>query len=296
MIRKAVIPVAGLGSRMLPLTRALPKEMLPIGDRPVIEHTVRELVESGIEEITIVTSSRKHLIQQHFAPDDDLERQLRASGKPELADAVHELAALAHITYVFQNGPYGNGTPVLNAARVIGDEPFMVLWADDVFVAEVPRAGQLKAAYEDMRAPVLALMPMELQDAPRYGVPIVTRDLGQGRLRISGLVEKPSPEQAPSRFAAIGGYVITPGVVAELEARTRRWRQRPDGEIYLTEALHAYALGHEVYGQVIDGTWWDTGSPLSYLKAQFAAALAHPVYGPELRKLAHDSGGSPAGP
>ncbi|MGW6498196.1 UTP--glucose-1-phosphate uridylyltransferase [Nonomuraea angiospora] len=290
MVHKAVIPVAGLGSRLLPLTRALPKEMLPIGDKPVIEHTIRELVDSGIDEITIVTSSRKDLIQRHFAPDADLELQLRASGKDDLADAVAELSSLAHITYLFQNGPYGNGTPVLNAARVIGDEPFMVLWADDVFVAEVPRAKQLKAAYDATQAPVLALMPMAVEDASRYGVPIVKEDLGGGRLLISGLVEKPSPEQAPSRYAAIGGYVVTPGVVEELHEQTRRWHENPQGEIYLTDALHRHAADHPVYGQVIDGTWWDTGSPLNYLKAQFAAALAHPRFGPELRKLAQESG------
>ncbi|MFG6198802.1 UTP--glucose-1-phosphate uridylyltransferase [Nonomuraea sp. JJY05] len=290
MVHKAVIPVAGLGSRLLPLTRALPKEMLPIGDKPVIEHTIRELVDSGIDEITIVTSSRKDLIQRHFAPDADLELQLRAAGKDDLADAVAELSSLAHITYLYQNGPYGNGTPVLNAARVIGDEPFMVLWADDVFVAEVPRAKQLKAAYDATRAPVLALMPMAVEDASRYGVPIVKEDLGGGRLLISGLVEKPSPEQAPSRYAAIGGYVVTPGVIEELHEQTRRWHENPQGEIYLTDALHRHAADHPVYGQVIDGTWWDTGSPLNYLKAQFAAALAHPRFGPELRKLAQESG------
>ncbi|MFC7099820.1 aldehyde dehydrogenase family protein [Nonomuraea rubra] len=197
MIRKAVIPVAGLGTRLLPLTKALPKEMLPIGDKPVIEHTIRELVDSGIDEITIVTSARKELVQRHFAPDGDLERELRAAGKDDLAGAVAELSSLAHITYLYQRGPYGNGTPVLNAARVIGDEPFMVLWADDVFVAEVPRARQLKSAYEATGAPVLALMPMEVEDAAKYGVPIVEEDLGGGRLRISGLVEKPRPEEAP---------------------------------------------------------------------------------------------------
>ncbi|MGP3956668.1 UTP--glucose-1-phosphate uridylyltransferase [Nonomuraea sp. 3N208] len=290
MVRKAVIPVAGLGTRLLPLTKALPKEMLPIGDKPVIEHTIRELVDSGIDEITIVTSARKDLVQRHFAPDADLELQLRAAGKDDLADAVAELSSLAHITYLYQNGPYGNGTPVLNAARVIGDEPFMVLWADDVFVAEVPRAKQLKSAYEATKAPVLALMPMAVEDASRYGVPVVEEDLGGGRLRISGLVEKPSPEQAPSRYAAIGGYVVTPGVVEELEAATRRWHEKPEGEVYLTDALHRHAAGNPVFGQVIDGTWWDTGSPLNYLKAQFAAALADPAYGPELRRLAMESG------
>jgi UTP--glucose-1-phosphate uridylyltransferase len=290
MVHKAVIPVAGQGTRLLPLTKALPKEMLPIGDKPVIEHTIRELVDSGIDEITIVTSARKDLVQKHFAPDADLELQLRAAGKEELADAVAELSSLAHITYLYQNGPYGNGTPVLNAARVIGDEPFMVLWADDVFVAEVPRAKQLKDAYEATQAPVLALMPMAVEDASRYGVPVVEEDLGGGRLRISGLVEKPSAEEAPSRYAAIGGYVVTPGVVEELAAATRRWHEKPEGEIYLTDALHRHAAGNPVYGQVIDGTWWDTGSPLAYLQAQFAAALADPAYGPELRRMARESG------
>ncbi|MFF3671612.1 UTP--glucose-1-phosphate uridylyltransferase [Microtetraspora malaysiensis] len=288
MIRKAVIPVAGVGSRLLPLTKALPKEMLPIGGMPVIEHTIRELVDSGIHEITIVTSSRKGIIQEHFAPDTDLEEQMRAAGKESLAEAVRELSQLAHITYLHQNGPYGNGTPILNAARIMGDEAFMVLWADDVFVADIPRARQLKAAYEAVDAPVLALMPMDLADAPRYGVPVVKDDLGGGRLHITGLVEKPSPEDAPSPYAAIGGYVITPGIIAELEEQTRRWYADPRGEIYLSDALHAYATRHPVYGQVIDGTWYDTGSPLAYLKAQFAAVLSDREYGPELRRFVRE--------
>ncbi|MGX1763224.1 sugar phosphate nucleotidyltransferase, partial [Streptomyces lydicus] len=145
-IRKAVIPAAGIGSRLLPLTKAIPKEMLPVGDKPVIEHTVRELVSSGITDITIVVSSGKSLIQDHFRPNPALVAQLRADGKTAYADAVEEvgeLSRLGHITYLDQHGPYGNGTPVLNAARNLGDEPMLVLWPDDVFVADVPRAQQL---------------------------------------------------------------------------------------------------------------------------------------------------------
>jgi UTP--glucose-1-phosphate uridylyltransferase len=145
-IRKAVIPAAGLGSRLLPLTKAIPKEMLPVGDKPVIEHTVRELVASGITDITIVVSGGKSLIQDHFRPNPGLVEQLRADGKTAYADAVEEIGELSHrghITYLDQHGPYGNGTPVLNAARSFGDEPVLVLWPDDVFVAEVPRAQQL---------------------------------------------------------------------------------------------------------------------------------------------------------
>lgn len=165
-IRKAVIPAAGIGSRLLPLTKAIPKEMLPVGDKPVIEHTVRELVSSGITDITIVVSGGKSLIQEHFRPNPGLVEQLRADGKTAHADAVEEVGDLSHrghITYLDQHGPYGNGTPVLNAARSFGDEPILVLWPDDVFVADVPRAQQLIRAYEQTSSPVLALMPM----APR---------------------------------------------------------------------------------------------------------------------------------
>ncbi len=294
-IRRAVIPAAGLGSRLLPLTKATPKEMLPVGDKPVIEHTVRELVASGITDITIVVSGGKSLIQDHFRPNPALVEQLRAAGKTAYADAVEEVAELAergHITYLDQHGPYGNGTPVLNAARNAGDEPMLVLWPDDVFVAEVPRAQQLIRAYEATNCPVLALMPMDPVDSGRYGVPVVREDLGDGLLRITGLVEKPKPADAPSAHAAIGGYVITPGIVEELGEQTRRWYEHRQGEIYLTDAINAYAAGRAVYGQVISGRWYDTGNPADYLVAQMAFALAHPEYGPLLRRLADGANAS----
>jgi UTP--glucose-1-phosphate uridylyltransferase len=292
-IRRAVIPAAGLGSRLLPLTKATPKEMLPVGDKPVIEHTVRELVASGITDITIVVSGGKSLIQEHFRPNPALVEQLRADGKTAYADAVEEVAELSrrgHITYLDQHGPYGNGTPVLNAARNFGDEPMLVLWPDDVFVAEVPRAQQLIRAYEATNCPVLALMPVDPAESQRYGVPVVKEDLDDGLLRITGLVEKPKPQDAPSAYAAIGGYVITPAIVDELREQTKRWYEHRTGEVYLTDAINAYASGRAVYGQVIQGRWYDTGNPADYLIAQFASALAHPEYGPILRRLARDLG------
>jgi UTP--glucose-1-phosphate uridylyltransferase len=296
-IRRAVIPAAGLGSRLLPLTKATPKEMLPVGDKPVIEHTVRELVASGITDITIVVSGGKSLIQEHFRPNPALVDQLRADGKTAYADAVEEVAELSrlgHITYLDQHGPYGNGTPVLNAARNFGDEPMLVLWPDDVFVADVPRAQQLIHAYEATSCPVLALLPMEPADSQRYGVPVVKEDLDGGLLRITGLVEKPKPADAPSAFAAIGGYVVTPGIIDELREQTKRWYEHRTGEVYLTDAINAYAASRAVYGQVIQGRWYDTGNPADYLVAQFASALAHPEYGPLLRRLAQDlDGGRP---
>lgn len=290
-IRKAVIPAAGIGSRLLPLTKAIPKEMLPVGDKPVIEHTVRELVNSGITDITIVVSGGKSLIQEHFRPNTTLVQQLRNDGKEAYADAVEEVGELSHrghITYLDQHGPYGNGTPVLNAARSFGDEPVLVLWPDDVFVADVPRAQQLITAYEQTSCPVLALMPVPPEQSSRYGVPVVKEDLDGGLLRITGLVEKPKPEDAPSAFAAIGGYVVTPGVIDELREQTKRWYENRVGEIYLTDAINAYARNRAVYGQVIQGRWYDTGNPADYLVAQFAFALAHPNDGPMLRALVNE--------
>jgi UTP--glucose-1-phosphate uridylyltransferase len=290
-IRKAVIPAAGIGSRLLPLTKAIPKEMLPVGDKPVIEHTVRELITSGITDITIVVSGGKSLIQEHFRPNPALVQQLRNDGKDAYADLVEEVGELSHhghITYLDQHGPYGNGTPVLNAARSFGDEPVLVLWPDDVFVADAPRAQQLITAYEQTSCPVLALMPLPPEQSSRYGVPIVKEDLDGGLLRITGLMEKPKPEDAPSAYAAIGGYVVTPGVIDELREQTKRWYENRVGEIYLTDAINAYARNRAVYGQVIHGRWYDTGNPADYLVAQFAFALAHPSYGPMLRTLVNE--------
>ncbi|MBF6148197.1 nucleotidyltransferase [Nocardia sp. 852002-20019_SCH5090214] len=287
-IRKAVIPAAGIGSRLLPLTKAIPKEMLPVGDKPVIEHTVRELVASGITDITIVVSGGKSLIQDHFRPNPALVAQLRADGKSAYADAVEEvgeLGRLGHITYLDQHGPYGNGTPVLNAARTLGDEPMLVLWPDDVFVAEVPRAQQLIDAYNKTGSPVLALMPMDPADSQRYGVPVVEDSFEPGLMRISGLREKPKPEDAPSAYAAIGGYVVTPGIVDELRKQVDKWYTHRTGEVYLTDAINVFAASNPVYGQVIRGRWYDTGNPADYLVAQFASALSHPQYGPLLREL-----------
>ncbi|NKY86256.1 UTP--glucose-1-phosphate uridylyltransferase [Nocardia veterana] len=287
-IRKAVIPAAGIGSRLLPLTKAIPKEMLPVGDKPVIEHTVRELVASGITDITIVVSGGKSLIQDHFRPNPALVAQLRADGKSAYADAVEEvgeLGRLGHITYLDQHGPYGNGTPVLNAARTLGDEPMLVLWPDDVFVAEVPRAQQLIDAYNKTGSAVLALMPMDPADSQRYGVPVVEDSFEPGLMRISGLREKPKPEDAPSAYAAIGGYVVTPGIVDELRKQVDQWYTHRTGEVYLTDAINVFAAENPVYGQVIRGRWYDTGNPADYLIAQFASALNHPQYGPLLRDL-----------
>lgn len=288
-VRRAVIPAAGLGSRLLPLTKAVPKEMLPVAGRPVIEHTVRELAASGITDITVVVSAGKSLIQDHFRPDPDLVARLRAAGKDTQADAVEEVTELGRrITYVYQDGPYGTGTAVLNGARD-GGEPVLVLWPDDVFTGAVPRARQLVEAYERTGCPVVALLPMAPEEACAYGVPVVKEDLGGGRLRITGLMEKPEPRDAPSAYAAIGGSVITPGILDEVRELTRRWYTHRTGEIFLTDAINAYAAARPLYGQVVEGRWYDTGNPAGYLVAQTALALADPGQGPVVRQLARES-------
>ena len=285
MITKAVIPVAGIGTRLMPLTKAIPKEMLPLLDKPVIQWTVEELVDSGIDDITIVVSLRKVLVQQHFAPDDDLNAQLHAVGKPALAEALVAVSSKAKIKYVYQDGPYGNGTAVLNAARTIGREPFLVLWSDELFTSVVPRARQLLDAYERMNAPVIGLIPVERASVSRYGIPVLEEDLGSGLFRLSEVVEKPAIADAPSDYASIGGYVVTPEIVDELERAVQRWASDPSVEIYLSAAITAYAKANPTYGQVIEGIWWDTGDMLGYLRTQFSLALRHEEYGPDLLKL-----------
>ncbi|WP_301123065.1 UTP--glucose-1-phosphate uridylyltransferase [Mycolicibacterium fortuitum] len=287
-ITRAVVPAAGMGSRLLPLTKAIPKEMLPVGNKPVIEHTVRELVSAGITDITIVVSGGKTLIQDHFRPNPGLVDKLRAEGKDAYADEVEEIGQLSqhgHIKFLEQHGPYGNGTPVLNAAESLDDEPFLVLWPDDVFVAQTPRAQQLAQAYAQTSCPVLAVMPMAPEDSQRYGVPVVSEANERGLLRITGIVEKPKPGQAPSTYAAIGGYVVTPGIINVLREQVRRWYDDRSGEIYLTDAINTYAGTRAVYAQVLTGAWYDTGNHTDYLIAQFASAITDPEHGPAMRRF-----------
>jgi len=195
--------------------------------------------------------------------------RLRAEGKNGYAD---------------QDGPYGNGTPVLNAARVIGDEPFIVVCGDDVFTSSVPRARQLVEAYEATHAPVIGLMTVAPEEVSRYGMAMVNEDSGGPTVRVTGLVEKPASDLTPSLYASIGGYVVTPTIVDNLRNRVKT-HSRADGEIYLSAAVDECARTGRLYGRIIDATWWDTGNPTGYLRAQVAAALKHPEFGPAIRQL-----------
>jgi UTP--glucose-1-phosphate uridylyltransferase len=270
MIRKAVIPAAGYGTRMLPLTKVVPKEMLPVLGRPLIQVIVDELAAAGIEEIVIVTTSRKHLIQEYFAPDPMLEHFLRSVGKDREAEKIHQIGAGIRISFIHQHGPYGNGTPVLNAADVIGEEPFLVVWGDELFTNPESRAAQLIGAFHGH--PVVGLTPVALDDASRYGVPELGNRTATGLLEIKRIVEKPPPRAAPSAYACAGGYVLTP----EITELLRGLEPGTGGEVYLTQALDAYAAKNLLCGKILQGTWYDIGTVPLYLHALLQLAARDP--------------------
>ncbi len=284
-ITKAIIPAAGLGTRFLPQTKAMPKEMLPVIDKPIIQYVAEEAVAAGITDIIIVTASHKRSIEEHFDHQYQLEERLDADGKGELANQLRDIAEMANFVYVRQKPSFsGNGTPILNAAHLLNDEPFLVLWADEIFVGPRPRAVQLVEAYEKLQAPVISLMPIAPERAKNYGVPKVSQDLGDGILKIDHLVEKPAAGQAPSNFASIGGYILTPDIVELLE------RAKPDasGEVYLSAAIDELARTKDVYGKVLDGTWHDTGNKQKYLECIVDMALQNPELSESFREYLHE--------
>jgi UTP--glucose-1-phosphate uridylyltransferase len=241
---------------------------------------VEEAVAAGITDIIIVTGAHKRSIEDHFDHQYELEAKLDRDGKGPVADELRRIAEQANFVYIRQKGSYGNGTPILNAAHLLDDdEPFLVLWADEIFTGVKPRAVQLVEAYERLQAPVISLMPMAAERLGHYGVPKVGQDLGGGLLRLDHLVEKPAAGAAPSQYASVGGYILTPQIVELLAAA------QPDatGEIYLSAAIDQLARTGAVYGQVLDGTWHDTGDKAKYLECIVEMALASEELGPAFR-------------
>jgi UTP--glucose-1-phosphate uridylyltransferase len=274
---KAIICAAGLGTRFLPQTKAMPKEMLPIIDRPVIQLIVEEAVAAGVTEIIIVTGSTKRAIEDHFDRSDELETELREKGKADKADEIKAVAELANFIYIRQKGsPKGNARPVLNAQHLIDDdEPFFVFFADDFFRSEVPRAVQLKSAYEKTGKSVISLIEVDKNDADKYGMVAIDGKVGEGTFRLTELVEKPGAENTPSAFASVGGYLLTPDILP-LIAQEKTGK---GGEITLADSINELAQRDEVYGQFIEGMWHDTGDQLKYLKAVVDVALESEKYG-----------------
>lgn len=270
-IRKAVIPAAGFGTRFLPQTKAMPKEMLPIVDKPVIQYVVEELVASGIQDIVIVTGWHKRSIEDHFDYPNELIQTLKEQGKEKLIDEVKKTAELANFIYIRQKGPYGNGTPVMCAQHVIGDEPFVVAWGDEFIYSNPPRAKQCIEVFEKYGDPVISAIKVPHEDVSRYGIVELTeveKNVGQ----IKRLVEKPSPDEAPSDIAAHGCYVLTPDIFDAL----RSLKPGKSGEIWLTDAIKELMKTRPVYAcEVEGGKYYDTGNKLEYLKTVVEFALNH---------------------
>ena len=283
---KAIICAAGLGTRFLPQTKAMPKEMLPIIDRPVIQLIVEEAVSAGVTEIIIVTGSTKRAIEDHFDRSDELEAELREKGKHDKADQIKAVAELANFVYVRQKGtPKGNARPVLNAQHLIGDdEPFFVFFADDFFRSEVPRAKQLLDAYEATGKSVISLIEVDKKDADKYGMAAIKEEAAGGAYQITQLIEKPGEANTPSNLASVGGYLLTPDILPIIADE----KVDKNGEITLADSINELAQQDEVYGRIIDGVWHDTGNQLKYIKAVIDLALESDEYGPELKAYLQD--------
>lgn len=279
---KAIICAAGLGTRFLPQTKAMPKEMLPIIDRPVIQLIVEEAVSAGVTEIIIVTGSTKRAIEDHFDRSDELEAELREKGKHDKADEIKKIAELANFVYVRQKGtPKGNARPILNAQHLIDDdEPFFVFFADDFFRSEVPRAKQLLEAYEKTGKSVISLIEIDKKDADKYGMAAIDTKIDQHTFQLTQLVEKPGEKNAPSNLASVGGYLLT----ADILPIIAKEKADKNSEITLADSINELAQQDEVYGRFIEGIWHDTGDQLKYIKAVVDVALESDEYGEKLAK------------
>ncbi|MCU0477536.1 MAG: UTP--glucose-1-phosphate uridylyltransferase GalU [Chloroflexi bacterium] len=278
-VRKAVFPAAGWGTRFLPATKAQPKEMLPLVDRPVIQYAVEEAVAAGIEQVIIVTSSQKRAIEDHFDLNYELEHLLEERGEIEMLRQIRHISDLAQIAYVRQKEQLGLGHAVLMAKELVGHEPFAVILSDDVVVGQRPCIGQLIHAYHQTHASVVAVMEVPPEDTARYGVIGGARVEGHGgRLwKVDRVVEKPQPDDAPSNMAIIGRYVLTPKIFDKLEQTPRG----AGGEIQLTDAIEALMEEQSVHGYAFEGTRYDAGTTMGWLKASVELALARPDIGTE---------------
>lgn len=272
-IRKAIIPAAGLGTRFLPATKAMPKEMLPIVDKPIIQYVVEEAVASGIEDIIIVTSSNKRSLEDHFDYPYELEKKLEEAGKHEQLTEIRRIASLANFIYVRQRGPYGNASPVLTAKHIVGDEAFAVLWGDEFIHANPPRLKQMVDVYNEYKKSVISAVRIpNPQDVSKYGIADVEPVKGTVH-RIKQIIEKPKPEEAPSNLAAHGAYILTPDIFAHLKAL----KPGKSGELWLVDAINALAKVDDVYAKEIEnGEYYDTGNKFDYLRANIEFALQRP--------------------
>jgi len=280
-IRKAVFPAAGMGTRFLPATKAMPKEMLTLVDKPLIQYGVEEAVQAGCTEIIIVTGRGKSTMEDHFDRAPELEAALRAKGKKELLDIVHSVSHLAKISYVRQAEPLGLGHAVLQAKRLVGNEPFAVILPDDIVDSRKGCLKQLVGAYNETRSSILGSEVVEGDAISAYGCLDCKPHPGNAKLLdIKDMVEKPKPGTQPSQHAIIGRYILTPRIFEMLETIT----PGVGGELQLTDAIRALLKFEKVYGYTYEGKRHDAGDKLGYLKATVEFALKREDLGPGLRK------------
>lgn len=284
-VRKAVIAAAGFGTRFLPQTKAMPKEMLPLVDKPIIQHIVEELVAAGIEDIVIVTGYHKRSIEDHFdRTSTDLSNNLKTASKEQLLNEVKKISGLANFAYIRQKGPYGTGTPLMNAAHLIGNEPFIYTYADDFVVASPPRFNQLVTTFEAHQGSVLTCVRRDDDaDYGRYGY-VSGLELSPGLVDINTIVEKPgSRDAAPSDLASVSGYLLEPSIfdylAKQLETHddSHEFQMQSALQQMMNDGLHVYGC------EIQNGKFYDTGNPMEYLKTVFDFALMRDDMGPELK-------------
>ena len=283
-VTKAIIPAAGFGTRFLPQTKAMPKEMLPLIDKPIIQYVVEELVGAGIKDIIIVGSSNKRAIEDHFdEPSSDLIANLVVGGekKKQYLDAVHELALMANFVYVRQKGPYGNATPLLSAARLINNEPFIYKWADDFFTPEANSTTQLIDAYNEHGGGVFACKAVfRDEEYAQYGF-AAGEAIDEHTIKMTSIAEKPGKQNAPSDLASVSNYLLPAELLDYVEKAAST---HSEGEFTFQPMVQQMIEdGHAFFArEIIDATFYDTGNPLEYLKTTFDFGLRHPDFGPEL--------------
>ena len=280
IIRKAVFPAAGLGTRFLPATKAQPKEMLPLVDKPIIQYGVEEAVASGVDNIILVTGRGKNAIEDHFDVSVELETFLETRGKKDLLAEIKKISNLINFSYVRQGEPLGLGHAVLMTRPLVGEEPFAVILADDVIDAEPPAIRQMIRVFEEVQSPVLAIERVPREDVSAYGVIDVAEEVRPGVYRIRDLVEKPTRLEAPSDLAIIGRYILTPDIFPALAATA----SDRTGEIQLTNGLRRLLESRPIYGCRIDGVRHDTGNKLGFLKAVVYFALRRPDLADQFRE------------
>ncbi len=278
-VTKAIFPAAGLGTRFLPATKASPKEMLPLVDKPLIQYVVEEAKRSGIQDIIIITGRGKRAIEDHFDVSFELEAALEKKGNKKLLADVRKISNLMRFSYVRQGEPLGLGHAVLCAEPLVGVEPFAVLLGDDIIDGEPPCLKQMLKIFRRFRSPVIAIEPVPREKTKEYGI-IEAEKIEDRIYLIKDMVEKPPPDKAPSNLAVIGRYILTPEIFHFL----RRTPPGRGGEIQLTDALRDMARDYPVYGYIFEGKRYDAGSKIGFLEATVEFAIKNPEVGPEFRQ------------